>query len=187
MSFNNAIWKAEFTGIASNRKQPSLSYCWTQSVVIHFTTISISDEHWRVIHLKTQLGAIQLALLVSPLQPSIICREGILHEGILALSSLCSRRRWIDEADINAFVIREERAAISWGKLTFEQLNRTNIHRHVKEVPIVLCWRHFPSSTASFSSCSVFLGPLLPNSHHCGTVPHRAIGKTSFSKAYNSL
>ena len=28
-----------------------------------------------------------------------------------------------------------------------------------------------PSSTASFSSCSVLVGPLLPNSHHCITIP----------------
>ncbi|GFW90879.1 hypothetical protein TNCV_2418721 [Trichonephila clavipes] len=39
-----------------------------------------------------------------------------------------------------------------------------------------------------FSSSSVLVGPLLPNSHHCGTVPlptssYCAIGKSSFLKA----
>ncbi|GFS65274.1 hypothetical protein TNCV_2451161 [Trichonephila clavipes] len=48
------------------------------------------------------------------------------------------------------------------------------------------------SSTDSFSSCSVFVSPLLPNSHHCGTVPlhtssYCAMGKSSFSKADNPL
>ena len=46
-------------------------------------------------------------------------------------------------------------------------------------------------STASFSSCSMLVGPLLPNSHHCGTVSlhmscYCTIGKSSFSKANNS-
>ncbi|GFY07326.1 hypothetical protein TNCV_5085131 [Trichonephila clavipes] len=50
--------------------------------------------------------------------------------------------------------------------------------------------RHLPSSTSSFSSCSVLVGPLLSNAHHCGTVPlhtssYCAIGKFFFSKANN--
>ena len=45
------------------------------------------------------------------------------------------------------------------------------IHHHGKQMSIDARWRHFPSSIVSFSSCSVLVGPLLPNSHHCGTVP----------------
>ncbi|GFV91111.1 hypothetical protein TNCV_896321 [Trichonephila clavipes] len=41
-----------------------------------------------------------------------------------------------------------------------------------------------------FSSCSVLVDSLLPNSHHCESVPlhtssYCGIGKSSFSKAYN--
>ena len=49
---------------------------------------------------------------------------------------------------------------------------------------------HLPLSIANFSSCSMFVGPLLPNSNHYGTVLlhmsyYCAIGKFSFSNAGN--
>ena len=47
----------------------------------------------------------------------------------------------------------------------------TVIHRHTEQMSIVALWSHLPSYTASFSSFSVLVGPLLPNSRCCGTVP----------------
>ncbi|GFU75808.1 hypothetical protein TNCV_1652681 [Trichonephila clavipes] len=102
----------------------------------------------------------------------------ILYKGTFARNQLCSRRRRIDEADISTPVAVDQRA--------------TNcLEEAVRSFGAGVDDRHaLQSSTACFWSCSVLVGPLLPNSHHCGIVPlhtssYCATGKSSFTKADN--
>ena len=109
--------------------------------------------------------------------------KGILYKGTLARRPRCSRRRQFDEADISTPVAEDQRAANCleeavwysppWGARL-----------------IIVLWCRLPSSTAGFLSCFVFVGPLLPNSHHWGTIPlHTSccctIGQSSFQQADN--
>ena len=69
----------------------------------------------------------------------------------------------------------------AWRKLyDHSSLCGASVHRRMLTSP----------SIASFSSCSVLVGPLLPNLHHCSTVLlytscYRAIENSSFSKDDN--
>ncbi|GFT07797.1 hypothetical protein TNCV_1213941 [Trichonephila clavipes] len=89
-----------------------------------------------------------------------VVRE-ILYKGTLARNSWCSRRRRIDEADISTTVAVDQNVLPT---------ARRKLYGHSPPCGSDVD-RHLPRSTASFSSCSVLLGPLLPNLHHCGTVP----------------
>ena len=108
----------------------------------------------------------------------------ILWKGTLTRSPRYSRHQRIDEVEINTPVAIDQRAANSleeavWSFTTMRSRCRSSLR-----------WRHLPSSTASSFSCLVFVGPLLLNSHYCGTVPlhtrfYYAIGKSTSSKADN--
>ncbi|GFX79167.1 uncharacterized protein TNCV_4747511 [Trichonephila clavipes] len=97
--------------------------------------------------------------------------RGILYKSTLARNPLCSRRRRIDEADISTPVAVEQRAA--------------NCLEEAVRLCTAMCRR-----CRSLRAGVTFRHPLLPNSHHCGTVPlHKSsycvIGNSSFSKADN--
>ena len=104
----------------------------------------------------------------------------ILYKNTLTRNSRWSRRQRIYEAYITTLVAVDQ--------LDANCLEEVVIHRHAEQVSIVVRWRHLPSSTVSFLSCSVIIGPLLANSHHCGTVPlhticYCVVKQFSFSKA----
>ncbi|GFY23485.1 hypothetical protein TNCV_3941771 [Trichonephila clavipes] len=84
--------------------------------------------------------------------------NGILHKRILAHSRPCSRRRRIDEADINTLAPVDQRAANCLEEVVWKLYA---YHRALVSPP---------SSSPNFSSCPVLVGSLFPNSHHGGPV-----------------
>ncbi|GFW49457.1 hypothetical protein TNCV_3059641 [Trichonephila clavipes] len=150
MSFDNTLWKAAFTGIASKtnadimvpqlKRDSSEKTTWCQSA---FQALC-----WVCCRRRSQCAAnvdkLTKPTLVAVDQRAVNCLE---------------------EA-VRSFTAMRSRCRSSPAGVTFR--------------------RPLPG----FPSCSVLVGPLLPNSHHCGTVrlhtsSYCAIGKSSFSKADN--
>ncbi|GFV53816.1 uncharacterized protein TNCV_1592391 [Trichonephila clavipes] len=136
-----------------------------------------------MIHLKRQLGTNHLAHCIRSRRWFAV--RGILYTGILARNPRCRRRRRIDEVDITAPVAEDQRAANC-----LEEAVRSFIVMlsGCRSSRADVTFRH---TLPVFPSCSVLVGPLLLNSHHCGIVPlctssYCELGKFFFSKDDNA-
>ena len=122
MAVDNALWKAVITGIASN----------TNAAIL-----VPQIEAWFIWKDNLESNSLPRSVLMSPLQtqPSTVCREGILYKGNISLSPWCSRRRWIDKADISTSIAVHQHTANSL---------KEAVKLFTAMVSIVVHWRHLP-------------------------------------------
>ncbi|GFV41154.1 hypothetical protein TNCV_2667451 [Trichonephila clavipes] len=107
-------------------------------------------------------------------QKSMVFGKGIPYKCTLSRSLRCSRHQRVDEANISI-------------PLAVGQIAANCLDEAVRSFTAI----GLQMSIVAFRR-SLLIGPLLPNSHLCGSVPlpqssYCAIGKSSFSKADNSI